>query len=193
MMSERTKYRCLANDTVQEVHATKCSSNEWEDIFSMQVHLSGDTNMREDIAEAHLPQCKLDVIGMGAKILQAMQTLTKTSKRFMKISIVPFGATRAMGEGSAVVDAPSKRVFDITRASSPTTLLVRNVILQAGVGVDGELYLVNRASQPLVKLAGVGIIGVILGIVDVLFRSVDTKPITSDLEFLGGVAKAHEG
>ena len=145
-MSERTIYRCLANNTVQEVHAAKRSGNEGKDMLAVQVHFSGDTNMREDIAEAHLSQCKLNVVGMRPKILQAMQTLAKTSKRLMKIRVVPLRATRAMGEHPAIMDAPSERVLDVTRAGGPTTLLVRNVVLHTGVGINGELNLVNRTS-----------------------------------------------
>lgn len=52
-------------------------------------------------------------------------------------------------------------------------MLVSNVVLQAGAGVDGPLHaLVDGAAQPGVVLRGVEVVRVVLRVVDVVLRAV---------------------
>jgi hypothetical protein len=62
------------------------------------------------------------------------------------------------------VDAASQTVLNIGSASRPITSLIGNVILHTGIRVDIELDLADRGSQTLVVLAGIFVIGVVLGV-----------------------------
>ena len=71
--------------------------------------------------------------------------------------------------------------------------LVGNVVLHASLLINGQLNtLVDGPSQAAVVLAGVHVVRIILGVVDVVLRAVAAEPVRSDLKLAGAVAEAEE-
>jgi len=90
------------------------------------------------------------------------------------------------------VDTTSEAESQVAGAGSPTSALVRDIILHAGAWVDFQLPRVNKATQPLVIFARILTIGIAKRIVNVLLGSIDAKAFFGDLELLGGVAMRQE-
>ena len=71
--------------------------------------------------------------------------------------------------------------------------LVRNVVLHASLGINGELdLLVNGPTETAVVLTGILVISVVLGVVNVLLGPVATKSFAGNFELAGAIAEGHE-
>lgn len=72
--------------------------------------------------------------------------------------------------------------------------LIGNVVLHARFRIDAELgALVDWTAKSSVVLAGVDIVGIVLGVINMVLGAVATKTLGSNLEFTGAVAKGEEG
>jgi len=117
---------------------------------------------------AQLSECQLAVVAVGAEVFHAMESLTEATEGFGEVRVLPGGASGAVLEGAAEVDAASEAESEIAGAGSPVAILVGDVVLHAGAHVDLKLLWVDWAPKSLIKLASVFPIGVAQGIVDVL-------------------------
>jgi hypothetical protein len=55
--------------------------------------------------------------------------------------------------------------------------------------VNSQFGLTDGTSKARVKLPGIHIVGIILGIVDMFFGTVDTKALSSNFKLASGIAK----
>lgn len=133
-----------------------------------------------------------DHVGSHFSHLKTMKSLSKTTESFAEICFLASSMTCTIGIKTSKMYTARHAELYIASTSSPPTLLVGNVVLHACVHVDLEFDLLHRTSEAWIELSGIIIIGVVFGIVDVLFRSVDTKTFFSNLEFLGSIAKREE-
>lgn len=79
------------------------------------------------------------------------------------------------------------------RRSHDIGTLVGNVVLHSSLPVDRELdALIYGTAQSSVVLAGILVISIVLGIVDMIFRSVAAEALGGDLELLRTIAKTQE-
>ena len=60
-----------------EVNHTEGAGDEWPEVLTSYIELSIATDKREDISMSELDQRKLNVVRVGAKVLQGMQALSK--------------------------------------------------------------------------------------------------------------------
>ena len=82
---------------------------------------------------------------------------------------------------------------DVLGRRHDSSLLIGNVVLHAGSRINSQLdFLVYGPSQAAVVLSGILVISVILGIVNVVFRTVAAQAGGRDLEFARAVAKRQE-
>jgi hypothetical protein len=94
---------------------------------------------------------------------------------------------------AAELNHTAKEASDELGRGHDTGALVGNVVLHARLWVDRELsFLINGTSKATVILASVDILGVVLGVVDVLLRAVAAQSLSGNLELAGAVAKGHE-
>ena len=91
------------------------------------------------------------------------------------------------------MDAPGEAVLDIASTRGNAQILIGNVILHPGVGIDLQFDGLDGRTQPGIVLPGISVIGIVLGVVDVFFGAVDAQAFLGDFEFSGGVAKTQKG
>jgi hypothetical protein len=128
--------------------------------------------MREYIVESHLAQRKLNVVRVRCKVLQSMETLPQAPKCLAQILLLTL-VVATTGVHAPVMDAATETELDVGGASRPVATLVRDVVLHARLRIDIELDLTDRASQALVKLTRIFIVGII-------FRVTRTKTLAQD-------------
>lgn len=80
-----------------------------------------------------------------------------------------------MGVHATVVNSSLEAVSDITRRSGPVAVFVGDVVLHAGIRINRKLHLLDRSTKTLVILSCVHIVGVILGVVDMLLKLESVK------------------
>ena len=97
-----------------------------------------------------------------------------------------------MGVNPAEVNTSRNAVSDVARAGCPSTTVIGDVILHAGARIDQELLFLDGPSETRIVLPGILVVGIVLGVVNVLLGAVDTESLLGDLEFSGGVAKGQE-
>ena len=91
------------------------------------------------------------------------------------------------------LDGTSKEFLDVPGGSHATGTLVCNVVLHACLGIDRQLsFFVDWASKALIVLTSINVLGVILGVVDVVLGTVAAQSFGSDLELARAVAEGHE-
>ena len=113
-----------------------------------------------------------------------MKCLTETPQCLAEILFLARGAARTASIEATIVDAASEAEAKIAGACSPVAALIGDVVLHAGIGIDLELARVHGASEPLVILSGILIVGIAKRVVDVLFGTVDSEALFGDLKFL---------
>jgi SNF family Na+-dependent transporter len=114
----------------------------------------------ENIVETHLPQGKLNVIRVSRKILESMKTLSQASKCLTQILFLAL-VLAAMSVHASVMDAAAETELDKGGTSRPVATLVRDVVFHSGLRINIKLDLTNWASQALVELARIFVVGVI--------------------------------
>ena len=90
------------------------------------------------------------------------------------------------------MDASSKTVLDVACARCNSKILVSYVILHTRLLVDFELDRLHWWSKSLIILPSIGIVGIVLGIIDVLLWSINPKPFFGDLELGSCIAKGEK-
>lgn len=69
-------------------------------------------------------------------------------------------------------DTLGKKPSDVECAGHDVRVLVGNVVLHSGLFVNGQLHtFVNRSPQASVVLASILVVGVVLGIVDMVYAT----------------------
>ena len=66
---------------MEEINRSEGSSDEGEDPAASNVDLGSRTTVRKDILVANLAKGELGVVGVGPKVLHAMQPLAEASQR----------------------------------------------------------------------------------------------------------------
>lgn len=66
-----------------------------------------------------------------------------------------------------------KAEFYIASTCCPTTTLISDVVFHASVHVNLKLYRLHRSSETWIELSGIFVVGIIFGVVNVLFWPVD--------------------
>lgn len=119
---------------------------------------------------------------------ETVQTGSHETKRLVKVGLVVVVLV-----GTSQLNAAGEEVPHMLGRSHDVGSLVGNVVLHARLGVDGELRsLVNGAAKAPVVLAGIDIVGVVLGVINVVFGTIAAEALGGDFEFAGAVAKGQE-
>ncbi len=117
-----------------------------------------------------------------------MQASAHEAERFIAISLIT-----VLLVATTKLDAAGEELANMLRRGHDVIRFRSNIFLHAIALVDGEFgILVDRASEALVVLPGVDVVGVVLGVVNVVFGTVAADSIGGDFEFAGAVAKGHE-
>lgn len=87
------------------------------------------------------------------------------------------------------MNASSHAELYIAGTCCPSSIFIGNVVFHASIHVDLELNLLDRTSKTRIILASVQVISIVLGIVNVLFWSVDAKSFLCDFKLLSGIAE----
>lgn len=119
----------------------------------------------------------------------AVQALTKTPQSLAKIRFLALEISSTVSVQTTKVDTSGEAEFDIARARSPTSAFVGYIIFHTGIRIDVELNWLHQASETGIILSSIIIIRVVLWIINVLFRPVDTKSIVCHLEFFRSITK----
>jgi hypothetical protein len=110
------------------------------------------------------------------------------TERLVELVLVP-----ASTVGPSQADTLAKEPAHMQSGGHDARLLVGNVVLQAGAGINGQLHaLIDRAPEPAVVLCGVEVVGIVLGVVDVVLGAVAAQAVCGDLELARAIAKGHE-
>ena len=182
--------RDFSSDRVQEIDTAKGAGDDGVDLVAsaLEPNLGVATNVREDITLAHLGERELDVVAVGEVVLQAVQTSSQETKGLVEILVVLVSPVAA-----AELDAFPKELANMQRRGHDVDILIRNVILHARLGVDAELdLLVHGAAQTTVVLRRIFVIGIVLGVVDVVLGAVAAQTVGRDLELAAAIAKGEE-
>ncbi|KIH89564.1 hypothetical protein SPBR_06515 [Sporothrix brasiliensis 5110] len=180
----------LAGHGVQEIHAAKGARHDGVDavVGAPEADAGAAADVREDVGLAHLDQRQFRVVAVRQEILEAVQAGAHEAQSLVQVLLALAVAVRA-----AEIDALAKELTDVVGAGHDASTLVGNVVLHARVGVDGELdALVHGAAEARVVAAGVEVVGIVLGVVDVVFGAVGAQALGGDLEFAGAIAKRQE-
>lgn len=117
-----------------------------------------------------------------------MQASSEQTKSLVNLSLV----TTVLVAPSEL-NALAEKVADVLGRSHDASILIGDVVLHARLLVNAELYaLINRAAESAVVLGGILVLGVVLGVVDVVLGTVAAKTISCDLELAGAIAKSHK-
>lgn len=91
------------------------------------------------------------------------------------------------------LNAAGEELPDVKGRRHDISTLVCDVVLHARFLVNGKLStLIDRTAESPIVLAGVLVLGVVLGIVDVVFGTVATKTIGSNLKLARAEAEGQE-
>ncbi len=122
-----------------------------------------------------------------------MERLSKASQCFVEIFLFSRCTTGTAGINAAEVDGPREAMTQISSARCPAAVLVGDVVLHTGTGIDFEFTRVDRTSQSLVVFTSIFVIGIAKRVIDVFLGPVDTQPLRSDLELLSRITVGQEG
>jgi hypothetical protein len=153
---------------MEEVDTTKGTGHDGIDLVASTVdtNLSSTTDVREDVALAEFDESEFGVVGMGRVVLETVAGGTEEAQGLVELLLIS-----ASVERSAEIDAAAEEVADQLGRRGDASVFRGNVVLQAGSLVDAQLPLfVNRGTESAVVLTGVFIVGVVLGVVDVLLK-----------------------
>ncbi|EPE06016.1 hypothetical protein F503_02845 [Ophiostoma piceae UAMH 11346] len=182
--------RDLTSDRVQEVDATESASDHGVDgaVGAVEADAGAAADMGEDVALAHLNESQLSVVAVGEVVLKTVQTGAEETQGLVEVILVAGAAV-----GAAELDAAAEELAHVVGTGHDVGALVCNVVLHAGLGVDAELdALVDGATQAGIVAAGIDVVGVVLGVVDVVLGAVAAQTVGGDLELFGAVAKGQE-
>lgn len=94
---------------------------------------------------------------------------------------------------AAELDAASEQAADVLARGHNAGPLIGDVVLHARLRINAQFTtLVDGGSQASIILASIFVLGIILWVVDVVFRAVATEALGSDLELAGAIAKGEE-
>lgn len=150
---------------MKKVYATESSSDNRVDFMACtwDPHHGIAANMRKYITLSHLNQSKLRVVAMREVVFQAMKTSTQQPEGFVKVALVSVSSIRP-----SELNATGEEVPDMLRAGHDASVLVGNVVLETGLFINRKLSaLVYRASQSLIVLASISIVGIVLWVINI--------------------------
>lgn len=125
-------------------------------------------------------------------------------------SLVQIGLVSILVVAAGELDGTTEKLANEPRRGFNARVLVGNVVLQAGALINGEFdTLIDWTTKTLVILAGIQVIGVVLGVIDVLFGAslwvsvcrkagkglnvpVAAKTLLGDFKLAGAVTEGHE-
>lgn len=170
---------------MQEIDAAKSTGNNRVHFVTgaSELNTSTATDMWEDITLTHFNQGKLSVVRMRGVILfvlamvkafdrarehtfQAVQTSSEQPESFVEVCLVPIPVIV-----SAKLDASEEETTNVASGRRDPNPLVGNVILETGVFIHTKFNsLIDWTTKSSIVLAGIQIVSVIFGVVNMLFR-----------------------
>lgn len=126
--------------------------------------------------------------GEHKRTFQAVKASSQKAKGLIEILLSPSILVIA-----TKLDASSKKISHVLSGSHDIGPFIRNVIFHARLGIDGQLpRFINGSSKAAVILPSILVVGVVFGVVNVVFRAIAPKTISGNLEFARTVAKGQE-
>lgn len=156
----------FAHDGMEEVDTTKGTCHDRIDLVTstLNTDLGITTDMREDVALAHLDESEFGVVGVGTVVFETMASGAEEAQGLVELLLVS-----APVERSAEIDAAAEEVADQLGRRGNAQIFRGDVVLQAGSLVDAQFSLfVNWSTQSTIILAGVFVVGIVLGVVNML-------------------------
>ena len=86
-----------------------------------------------------------------------------------------------MNTPPATFNSFQQRIANVFCRSHPPPLFICNIILDPRPWVNKQFSRIHRPAETAVKLSCVNVVRIVLRIIDVFFRSVDTEAINGDL------------
>jgi hypothetical protein len=91
------------------------------------------------------------------------------------------------------LNGTAEELLDVFGRCHDACTFVCNIVLHACLRIDRQLsFFINRSSQAFIILTGIDVLGVILGVVDVVLRTVAAQSFGSDLKLARAVTESHE-
>lgn len=205
---------------MKEINATKRSSDDGVNgaTSPLDFKLCITTNVGENIALAQLNQGQLAVVAVGVVICLKVRQLLGSSELSLVLSwsvargqcsltfkTVKSGSHETeslvqillvsivVSVSASKLDAALEKLPAMLSRRHNTDTLVCNVVLHARLGINGKLcLLIDRATKSTIVLASVNVLGIVLGVIDVLLGAVAAKALRSDLELARSETEGHE-
>ena len=156
----------LTHDGMEEVDTTKGARHNRIDLVAsaLNTDLGVATNVREDVALAQLDESEFGVVGVGRIVFKTVASGPEKAQ-----GLVEFLLISAPVERSAEIDAAAEEVAHQLSRCGNAQVFRGDVVLQAGSLVDAQFSLfVNGGTKSAVVLTGVLVVGVVLGVVNML-------------------------
>lgn len=195
---------------MKEVDTSESSGDDGIDVAAigaLKPHARVASDVREDVSLSHFDQSQLTVVTVRKKIcdgqissnarskspcvrltLQAVKTGSHQSK-----TLIEFLFSSAILVVATKLDAAREEIPYVLGRCHNTGAIICDVVLHTRLGIDRELaVLIDRATEATVILLGVLVIGIVLGVVNVVFGSVAAQAVSSDLKFARAITESQE-
>lgn len=107
--------------------------------------------------------------------------------------LVALSLVSAASIAPSKADTAGKEIPNKSGRGSDTGTLVGDVVLHTGLRVDGELEtFVYRATKGSVVVAGIHVVGIVFGVINMFFGAVATEAVGSNFKLLGSETEGHE-
>ena len=117
-----------------------------------------------------------------------MQSSTHKAESLVELGLVVGLLVRA-----AQANALAEELANMLSRGHDASVLVGNVVLHAGLLVNGELdTLIDGATKAAVVVAGVDVVGIVLGVVDMVLGAVAAQAVGGDFKLAATIAKGQE-
>jgi hypothetical protein len=117
-----------------------------------------------------------------------MISSSQKSESFVKVILVTISVVLA-----SQLDAAFVQIADKSSRCCDASILRSNIVLETGPLVNTQLTaFVNWSTKAAIVLAGIEIVSVVFGIVDVLFWAVAAETFSSDFELLCSETEAQK-
>lgn len=124
-------------------------------------------------------------------VVLTLQTVQSGSHKAKSLVLVRLSAGVLVS--TSELNSTTEKLLDVFGRSHDTCPLVCNIVLHARLRVDTKLsFFIDWSSQALIVLASIDVLGVVLGVVDVVLGTVAAQSFRSDLELARTITEGHE-
>src|SRR5438552_905377 len=166
---------------MNEIRTAKRTSNKRPNAFPLNLNLSIAPDMRKNITIAQFDECKFNPIRMCTKILKSMKGLpvkkqhqgpylSEKAECFVHVRIFVLAT-------STTFNGFQERLTNILCTCRPPTIVVCNIIFDASTRIDFEFAPIDRSTKARVVLACVSIVSIVLWIVNMFLRTINTESL----------------